>query len=475
MQNALHTQADTNGRSQRLRVSENRRFLVWEDGSPFFWLADTAWELLHRTTIEEATYYLENRRRKRFTVIQTVILAEMDGLKTANACGEKPLLDNDPMQPNESYFSYVDQVLELAAERNLVIGLLPTWGDKLELLAHGKGPVIFNPSNARWYGEWLGRRYRDRWNIIWINGGDRQGGGPNRDIWEALAAGIKATDPDHLMTFHPLGGDGGHSSSEWFHVAAWLDFNLAQSGHEQKHLPNHWIITRDLDLLPAKPCLDGEPRYEDHGVNWKPAELGWFDDYDVRQAAYWSVFAGACGHTYGCHPVWQFCGGRYAPITFARRTWQEALDLPGAGQMQHLRSLIESRPVLSRRPDQSLLLDAGSHGGHRRACRGEGYCFVYLPQGGNLDLDLRPLHAASLRAWWYDPRTGQVREEGTVTSQARATFRAPWEGPGSDWVLVVDDAQAGFPPPGQAALSSRPSTFPHPPASQPAIAAEPNL
>ena len=115
----------------------------------------------------------------------------------------------------------------------------------------------------------------------------------NRAIWEALAQGIKSADPNHLMTFHPPGGNGGRSSSEWFHQSDWLDFNLAQSGHERKHLANDEIVTRDYDLQPVKPCLDGEPRYEDHPVNWRPQELGWFDDYDVRQAAYWAVFAGA--------------------------------------------------------------------------------------------------------------------------------------------------------------------------------------
>ena len=61
-----------------LKVSENGRYLVHEDGTPFFFLADTAWELLHRLNREEAEQYLENRRQKGFTVILTVGLAELD-------------------------------------------------------------------------------------------------------------------------------------------------------------------------------------------------------------------------------------------------------------------------------------------------------------------------------------------------------------------------------------------------------------
>ncbi|HVV71946.1 MAG TPA: DUF4038 domain-containing protein, partial [Verrucomicrobiae bacterium] len=206
---------------KRLSVSANRRFLVWEDGSPFFWLADTAWELVHRTTIDEAEWYLERRRKQGFTVIQAVALAEFDGLNEPNAYGERPLINNDPLRPNAAYFQYLDRVIELAGQKGIVVGLVPSWGDKVELLAHGKGPVVFGPENARRYGEWIGNRYRDVWNIVWINGGDRQGGGSNRDVWEALAHGVKSADPNHLMTFHPLGGDGGHSSAEWFHASDW--------------------------------------------------------------------------------------------------------------------------------------------------------------------------------------------------------------------------------------------------------------
>jgi len=433
---------------KRLRVSENRRFLIWDDGTPFFWLGDTAWELFHRPTIGEAELYLESRNQKGFTVVQAVALAELDGLDVPNACGERPLNKNDPLQPNEAYFHHLDAVIKLAAQKEIVVALLPTWGDKLELLGHGKGPIVFNPDNSFAYGQWIGRRYRDTWNLVWISGGDRQGGGANRPIWEALARGIKSADPNHLMTFHPPGGGDGRSSSQWFHEADWLDFNLAQSGHERKHLPNHEIVTHDYHLDPTKPCLDGEPRYEDHAVNWKPLELGWFDDYDARQAAYWALFAGAFGHTYGCHPIWQFLEITRAPVGWARRCWREALDLPGASQMRHARALIESRPILSRVPDQSLLVEAKTGAEHRRACRGDGYALVYLPQGGTVELNLASLSAEQIRAWWFDPRTGLTNDAGTFCHSDRMRFTAPWQGPCADWVLVLDDVTAGFAPPG---------------------------
>src|SRR5512137_2795522 len=91
----------------RLKVSENKRFLLFEDGTPFFYLGDTGWELFHRLNKEETEKYLENRRAKGFTVIQAVLLAEVDGLNTPNAEGNKPLTGNDPLKLNEAYFAHV--------------------------------------------------------------------------------------------------------------------------------------------------------------------------------------------------------------------------------------------------------------------------------------------------------------------------------------------------------------------------------
>lgn len=130
-----------------LRVSENQRFLVTTDGKPFFWLADTAWELFHRLNREEATRYLEDRASKGFTIIQAVALAELDGLNTPNAYGHRPLVDNDPNRPDlkdgpdNDYWDHVDFIVRRANELGLRIGFLPTWGDKWHKKG-GKGPLV---------------------------------------------------------------------------------------------------------------------------------------------------------------------------------------------------------------------------------------------------------------------------------------------------------------------------------------------
>src|SRR5687767_3334408 len=145
----------------RLKVSDNKRFLVKDDGTPFFYLGDPAWELFHRLNREEAERYLKNRADKQFTVIQAVVLAELDGLNDPNPYGHTPLADNDPTKPNEDYFKHVDFVVNKAEELGLFVGMLPTWGDKWNK-KWGAGPEIFTPENARAYGKFLGNRYKDK-------------------------------------------------------------------------------------------------------------------------------------------------------------------------------------------------------------------------------------------------------------------------------------------------------------------------
>lgn len=334
-----------------LKVSENGRFLVTEEGKPFFWLGDTAWELFHRLDREDSERYLRDRAAKGFTVIQAVVLAEFGGLTVANANGDLPLRDSDPTRPDERYFAHVDAVVEAASRLGLYIGMLPTWGDKWNT-KWGGGPEIFTPENAAIYGEFLGRRYRDQ-PIVWILGGDRP---PENErhlaIVRAMAAGLRRGDGgQHLLTYHPTGGQ---SSAEWFHGDDWLSFNMIQSGHWARNNPNYRMIAADYARTPTKPCLDGEPCYEQIPVQFKPA-LGRFDDLDVQKAAYWAVFAGAHGHTYGANGIFQFHllsrPGEFDAVT----PWQEALAFPGAGQLRHLRALMESRPFLTRIADQGLI------------------------------------------------------------------------------------------------------------------------
>lgn len=431
-----------------LKVSANGRFLVQEDDTPFFFLGDTGWAAIQRLDREEVARYLQDRESKGFTVIQTVAISEFDGLTVPNPYGELPFANLDPTQPNDAYFHHVDDLVEQAGALGMYVALLPTWGDKVGPVGWGTGPEVFTPQNAETYGRYLGQRYRDA-PLIWVVGGDRT---PKEErhfaTWRALAAGLDAGDGGrHLMTFHPQGRQ---SSSTVFHDDDWLDFNMIQSGHRHRDFANYAMIEHDYALTPTKPIFDGEPCYEDHPV---VDGAGYFGEYDARRAAYWALFAGAFGHTYGANGIFQCWRPGMEDRFGVRRSWQDALRLPGAAQLRHVRALLESRPFLDRIPDQSLLVgDPGSGADHRRATRAtdSSYALIYSPTGLPFTADLSALSGKRVIAHWYDPRTGSASEVGAFATDTAQEFNPPSSGHDNDWVLALDDPARGFPTPGQA-------------------------
>ena len=154
-----------------LRVSKDRHFIVTETGDPFFWLGDTAWDLFRKLSREDAVTYLKNRAEKGFTVIQAWILPPNVKSEIPNVYGEIPLVDKNPACPNEKYFKNIDYILDKAASLDLYMALVPTWGTNISP-RNPSEPIVFTERNAFAYGQYVGKRYRDK-PIIWIIGGDR--------------------------------------------------------------------------------------------------------------------------------------------------------------------------------------------------------------------------------------------------------------------------------------------------------------
>jgi len=444
-----------------LVVSEDDRSLVKSDGTPWFWLGDTAWDLFTRLTREEVDTYFRNRADKGFTVIQAVLAMGMHGeFNAPNAYDHRPFLarSTEPdLRAAESFWTHVDHILQTAAQNGLYLGLLPLWGyDYVAGRGYGGGKlrteIAFDQESATAYAEFLASRYSSTPNIIWINGGDVAGdenGDADVALWRSIGETLKRVDPDHLVTFHPAGR---HSSSSHFHGDAWLDFNMIQSGQKKKDFPSDEMIDTDYALSPAKPVLDGEPRYEGHPLEWKPAN-GFRQAFDVRQAAYWSLFAGSFGHTYGHANLWRFTVSGRRLVTqhsdMLDLDWQEAMDFPGAYQMTYVRRLMLSRPLVGRRPAQSLLAGNYPGGARVRATLGDGYAFFYSPCGEPIGVTARRLGWRASSCWWYDPRTGTAHQAVPASDGDIRAFSPPGRPyRGNDWVLVIDDASRDFRPPG---------------------------
>ncbi len=423
---------------QLVSVHKSGRFLQLEDGAPFFWLGDTAWEMFHRLNRDEISRFLSTRHEQGYNVIQAVALAELDGIRVPNAEGHYPLINEDPNQPDlqpGGYWDLVDYAFDVAEKEQIYIALLPTWGDKFRK-DWGEGPEIFTVENARAYGEFIGKRYGGRKNLIWIMGGDRRLDSSHLEIVRAMAEGIRATESErHLMSFHPVGGKS--STSEVLNES-WLDMHMNQSGHWWFDMRPDLMIEQDLELDPDRPTLDGEPCYENHRpfkgfMEHKDLNIPVFDAYYVRRACYQSVFAGGCGVTYGCHAVWQMAQPQFEPVNYPIGYWFQSLQLPGARQLIHLRDLVSGPDYFDRVADQSLILDGlGSGADTARAWRTKSgqRAAIYLPSPRDLKVNLGQL-AASVSAFWFDPRTG----ERAAAQAVDGIFRTPTA---EDWVLLFE-------------------------------------
>jgi hypothetical protein len=214
---------------------------------------------------------------------------------------------------------------------------------------------------------------------------------------------------------------------------------------------NYKYVLEDLAKSPPKPTIDGEPSYENIPQGLHDSNEPYWHDADVRRYAYWSVFAGAFGHTYGDNAVMQmhkpdFGKGDYGP----RNYWYQAIDDPGAGQMQYLKALILSRPFFERVFDPSLIAgDNGTKYDFVSATRGQSYAFVYTYTGRTFDVSMGKISGQKVKAWWYNPRNGSAKLLGEFDNTGVHSFDPPDEkNNGNDWVVVLDDASKDFGRPG---------------------------
>lgn len=450
--------------AQDLTVRPDDRIIYKKDGTAFLWLGDTAWELFHALDQPEIVSYLDNRQQKGFTVIQAVLLSELDGLDKPNAYGQLPLIEKDPTRLNEAYFELVDFTVREAGKRGLYMALLPTWGTNVAE-EEGKSP-LFQPDNAYRYGRILGKRYSGQ-PVIWILGGDRNVV-TDREyaVWQALACGLTEGNAGRqLMSYHPTGEISSHC---WFHNEPWLSFNIVQSGHYRKLDPVYRFAGIYAQLRPVKPFVNAEPSYEDIPVRfWEYSDYekngkrkedviderglvrdtayfadGIYDGEDIRKQAYWTYLSGAAGYTYGNNAVWQMYkpGGTYSIpcLTF----WDDALNRPGAESMRHVKTLFTMYPLDSFEPDLSVLYGINyADGSYKTAvmAKDRSFLLVYVPEGGEVRVCASKLVAPG-KAFWFNPRDGKTLRIGAVENKGVRNFAVPpkTKDREKDWILILE-------------------------------------
>ena len=347
------------------------------------------------------------------------------------------------------YWNHMDHIIDTAEQQGIYIGMVCIWGG---LVKAG----LMDTAQAKAYGTFLANRYKNRPNIIWIIGGDTYGN-IKTEVWDALASTIKSIDKNHLMTFHPFGRT---LSTTWFNNATWLDFNMFQSGHRRYNqskdytnslLPagteeDNWrYVELSHSMSPMRPVIDGEPSYEAIPQGLHDPKEGFWKAEDARRYAYWSVFAGAFGHTYGHNSIMQFLKPGVNAAYGATRLWYDALNDEGYNQMKYLKKLILAFPFFERIPDQSII--AGKNGEKYErliATRGEDYLLVYNYTGRTMEINIDKISGKAKKAWWYSPRNGSVTYIGEFKSKTITVKPEGSHTNGNDWVLIVTDSSKNY-------------------------------
>ncbi|HYP18402.1 MAG TPA: DUF4038 domain-containing protein [Opitutus sp.] len=434
------TESATTKVNHGLKVSANGRYLVnARTDAPVFLLADTAWNL-GALKLEEVDSYLESRARHGFnTVMFALNFAPQADEK--NAYGEPAYVGPKKNVLNPAYFDYCDAVVKKCADRGLFVMLYAMWaGEKAGTMNHYTAPQLAV------LGRELGRRYRGVKHVILCAGGESTPHYIEVERVEALGRGLReGSGGENLVTVHPVSE---HSTSEFFAGAAWLDFYMSQgkSGVNPASVAYDAgaLVERDWRIAAVKPTMMVEHRYES-GTGEDPLIQ--------RRGLYQCVFAGGFGYGYGHNALWQMTPHTAQPWMLKGWTpgvahWTEALDTPAVRQLKHIVTLLQSRPYLTRIPDQSLVLAGQGRDVLTRVQatrdgtpgkRDASYIMAYLSVPRAIMLDTGAIAARRLRAHWFDPATGR-------TLAIAEDFANPGELPlpvppaAHDWVVVIEAA-----------------------------------
>ncbi|MBK6949021.1 MAG: DUF4038 domain-containing protein [Haliscomenobacter sp.] len=338
------------------------------------------------------------------------------------------------------YWDHVDYILQLAERKGMYLALVPVGVQCV--------PGWCRQKLQRLTGDWLGKRCRERNNVIWLNGGDvrgsdssgcgrpGQGVAPGRSrkthhlspLWPDAVVHLVSRRRLAFVPYVPVGAPALRPDD-----TAWPTAR------------DNWkYMEADYRRTPAKPSLDGEPSYEGIPQGLHDTLQPYWTDADARRYAYWAAFSGAFGHTYGHNAVMQFYRPGDTPSYGAREYWPEALNAPGARQMHWLKKRMLSSRFATLSPDQSLIAEGaqGERYEHLAALRGKDHALVYTYTGRTLRIVMGKLPGETVRASWFDPRTGRLHRIGRVDNHAVQSFDPPGAPtPGNDWVLVLKVAR----------------------------------
>ena len=413
---------------------QTKRFLMDQDNRPFFWSGDAAWSLIAQASMEDAEFYLDNRMSKGFSVIMVNLIEhKFSSFAPANIYGHRPFTGRTFATPDEKYFGHADSVIREAEKRNIIVLLAPVY------LGYGCGDEgwcseIKNASleDMRKWGRYLGNRYKNQGNIVWLIGGDTDPLVVREKLLEVVK-GIQDFDTLHLFT--------AHNQPESMAVTPWQDEGWISVNNVYSYDSIIYRHYKDAYIFkPTMPYFLIESTYEnEHKSN----------PLQIRTQAYRAILCGAMGHIFGNCPVWHFGSfGTWCSLT----DWKSELNNSGSKDMENLQRLFRSRSWENLVPDFDHRVVTSGFGtwGQKdyvaAALTEDGSTAIaYLPMKCTVSVNMNTIKGKRARCWWFNPSEGRAEFIGTFSTSGTRKFTAAYEG---DRVLVIDSYFASLPAPG---------------------------
>jgi len=417
-----------------LRLSGNKRYIEHNDGTPFFWLADTVWCGPLFADLDDWKVFLEDRVEKEFTAIQFVMtqwrMAETD------AAGNPAFAGKEKIAVNPVFFQRMDKYVDAINDAGLVAVPVLLWA-----IRGDENPGYSLPEDQKIVlAEYMIARYGAH-QVIWFLGGDGNYSGENAETWKRIGRAVFNEDQHRLATQHV----GGRSwIGKEFRNEPWFSFIGYQSGHGDDEGTFRWLNqgppATEWNNKPSLPVINTEPNYEAHnGYKYRKVH----NDHSVRRAAYWSLLVSpTAGVTYGGQGIWGWHTKVQAPAdhisTGLGSPWHIAKDLPGALSMKYLHQffksidwwrLIPAQAVLTEQPGKE---DASKFIAAAKSEQGD-LLVIYLPEGGSVTIKTNLLKNG-LTARWYHPRTGGWLDAGKIEKSPQTFQTADL----NDWVLLIE-------------------------------------
>ncbi|MBI1257000.1 MAG: DUF4038 domain-containing protein [Chloroflexi bacterium] len=420
-----------------VRLSDNRRYLVHTDGTPFLWLGDTAWNGPLRSTPDEWALYLHERVRQKFSVVQwvdTQWLASPQG----DLNGDLAYTELDRIAVNPAFFQRLDERVAAMIQVGLLSVPVMLWA--AEWRSPEENQVDPGYSLPEDQAILLGRYLVARWSaypVVWILPGDGDYRGEKAARWQRIGRGIFGDQPHAPVSLHP---GGMQWNGDEFRHEDWLDILGYQSGHGDDENTLDWLVcgppATDWKQPPARVLINLEPPYENH-ISYQSKQRISADM--TRRALYWSLLvAPTAGVTYGGHGIWGWDDGTTPPAAHPNTgiplPWQQALLMPGAEQVRHISELFESIQWWRLLPAPELLVNQPGDEAKRRfiavsKSTEDDLIVAYIPEDREFRLKLDGL-TDDLSAVWFDPRSGGRQ----AASLDGGHFTTPAPG---DWVLLL--------------------------------------